>query len=47
MVRKVCGCLASRSPDCIGHIATRLGALFVANQDGQGRVVLTKIVLWG
>ncbi|KAI0322980.1 hypothetical protein OF83DRAFT_2254 [Amylostereum chailletii] len=27
--------------------ATRLGALFVANRDGQGAVVFTKIVMWG
>ncbi|KAI0059473.1 hypothetical protein BV25DRAFT_1828994 [Artomyces pyxidatus] len=27
--------------------ATRLGALFVANRDGRGAVVFTKVVLWG
>jgi len=27
--------------------STRLGALFVANPDGQGAVVFTKVVMWG
>ena len=27
--------------------ATRLGALFIANPDGQGAVVFTKVVMWG
>ncbi|KAI0308262.1 hypothetical protein B0F90DRAFT_1665107 [Multifurca ochricompacta] len=27
--------------------ATRLGALFIANSDGRGAIVFTKVVLWG
>ncbi|KAI9462927.1 hypothetical protein F5148DRAFT_1286282 [Russula earlei] len=27
--------------------ATRLGALFIANPDGKGAVVFTKVVMWG
>lgn len=27
--------------------ATRLGALFIANPDGRGAVVFTKVVMWG
>jgi len=28
-------------------LATRLGALFVANPDGRGAIVFTKVVMWG
>jgi hypothetical protein len=28
-------------------LATRLGALFIANPDGQGVVVFSKVVMWG
>jgi hypothetical protein len=28
-------------------LATRLGALFIANPDGQGAIVFTKVVMWG
>jgi hypothetical protein len=27
--------------------ATRLGALFIANPDGRGAIVFTKVVMWG
>jgi len=27
--------------------ATRLGALFIANADGRGVIVFTKVVMWG